>query len=99
MNGFTTVQPSLSIETPTTANPLPSYFSANSLYHGISPLQPVHQVAQKIEQYHFAFVSGQFGGGTVRVLKFKIRCRTSQRYRATVLPWIARSIATFACAV
>src|SRR5882762_150291 len=47
MNGFTTVQPSLSIETPTTANPLCSYFFANSMYHGISTLQPVHQVAQK----------------------------------------------------
>ena len=46
-NGITTLHPSSSIETPMTARPCPRNFSSNSMYQGISRLQPPHQVAQK----------------------------------------------------
>src|SRR5579871_2691826 len=45
--GFTAVQPSSSIETPSTANPLSLYCCSNSMNQGISTLQGAHQVAQK----------------------------------------------------
>src|SRR5215471_5809808 len=48
MNGFTDFQPSSSIEIPMTTRPKSLYFSANSMYHGISCLQPWHHVAQKL---------------------------------------------------
>src|SRR5436190_10460572 len=48
MYGLTTLQPSSSMETPTTANFLSRKLCSNSTNHGISSLHGTHQVAQKL---------------------------------------------------
>src|SRR5579862_8506265 len=47
-NGFTTLAPSSSCETPTTSTPFDAHSSLKRLKLGISRMQGTHQVAQKL---------------------------------------------------
>src|SRR5208282_499281 len=71
MNGLTTFQPSLSVETPITERPRSLYLFWKSTNSGISTLQPSHQVAQKFSRTTFPLKSESFTAWPEASLKVK----------------------------
>src|ERR1700734_1709692 len=71
MKGFTTFQPSSSMETPMTARPLSLYLFWYSMNQGISVPQPWHQVAQKSSSTTFPLYPDNFSGAPLESSRVK----------------------------